>query len=136
MRFLVDANVLSEATKQIPSEPVLDWLERHETDLAVNPIILGEVEYGILLVPAGRRRTRLMNWFHQGIAHLRMLDLDRVTAQIWAGLLADLQRRGRTMPVKDSLIAATALQYQLTIATRNLADYRHCGATLLNPFES
>ena len=136
MEYLVDANVLSEPTKQLPSKSVSDWLSRHETELAINPIILGELEYGILLLPSGRRRTRLLDWFAHGVAHLQVLDFDRDTARIWAVLLAGLKRKGRAMSLKDSLIAATALQYQLTLATRNVSDYRHAGVRLVNPFES
>ena len=55
VNFLVDANVLSEATKPQPAPSVVDWLRAHERRLVVNPIILGELEYGILLLPAGRR---------------------------------------------------------------------------------
>ena len=51
MSFLVDANVLSEATRPEPNAPVLDWLERHERDLAVDPVVLGEIRFGILLLP-------------------------------------------------------------------------------------
>jgi predicted nucleic acid-binding protein len=49
--------------------------------------------------------------------------------------LAELKLQGRTMPIKDSLIAATARQYRLAVATRNVEDYRHAGITLVNPFE-
>lgn len=58
-RFLVDANVLSEATKPAPNERVVEWLERNEPEVAVDPIILGEIRFGILLLPRGRRRSRL-----------------------------------------------------------------------------
>jgi toxin FitB len=135
LKFLVDANVLSEATKATPSQAVLDWLGRQETQLAVNPIIVGELEYGILLLPAGRRRRRLLNWFETGAAALRVLELDRETAHIWATLLASLKRKGHAMPIKDSLIAATALQHGLTVATRNTSDYRYTGVRCENPFE-
>jgi AbrB family looped-hinge helix DNA binding protein len=134
LKFLVDANLLSEPTKEHPSQAVVDWLARHEADLAVNPIILGEIEYGILLLPSSRRRKRLLDWFTDGLAHLRVLDIDGETSKSWAILLADLRRRGRAMPIKDSLIAATALQYQLTVATRNTSDYRYAGVALVNPF--
>lgn len=136
VNFLVDANVLSEATKPQPAASVVDWLRACERHLVVNPIILGELEYGILLLPAGRRRTRLQKWFTDGVKKLRVLDIDVDTARKWAGLLAELQRKGRVMPIKDSLIAATARQYRLTIATRNVHDYRHAGVTLVNPFET
>ncbi len=135
MNFLVDANVLSEATKPQPAPSVVDWLRTNERHLIVNPIILGELEYGILLLPPGRKRTRLENWFAGGAKKLHLLNLDVDTARVWAGLLAELKRKGRAMPVKDSLIAATARQYRLTVATRNVDDYRHAGVELVNPFE-
>lgn len=133
--FLVDANVLSEASKPHPVETVVTWLRANDRRLVVNPIILGELEYGILLLPAGKRRTQLEKWFADGVHVLRVLDLDGDTARIWASLLAELKRKGRAMPLKDSLIAATARQHRLTIATRNTQDYRHAGVTLVNPFE-
>ena len=102
--------------------------------LVVNPIILAELEYGILLLPAGRRRTRLEKWFSAGVKTLPVLDLDAGTAKVWAELLAELKRKGRAMPIKDSLIAATARQYRLTVATRNVNDYRYAGVAMVNPF--
>jgi predicted nucleic acid-binding protein len=133
--FLVDANVLSEATKPRPTASVVDWLRRNEGGLVVNPIVLGELEYGILLLPAGRRRARLEKWFAEGMKRLPVLDLDAETARIWAGLLSELKRKGRAMPIKDSLIASTARQYRLTVATRNTDDYLHAGVRLVNPFK-
>lgn len=134
MRYLVDANILSEATRPEPSPVVVQWLRDHEAELVVSPIILGEIEYGILLLPAGKKRTQLLSWLRRGIQRLRVLDLDSGTAAVWAELLSRLKRKGRAMPVKDSLIAATAIQHQLTIVTRNVADFRHVGVPLINPF--
>lgn len=90
MKYLVDANVLSEPTRPAPGARVVGWLRAHEAELAVNPVILGELEYGILLLPAGRRRARLERWFAEGIQRLRVLDLDARTAREWARLLARL----------------------------------------------
>ena len=61
MKYLVDADVLSEATKPQPAAHVVEWLRNHDSDLAVNPIIVGELEYGILLLPTGRRRKKLLD---------------------------------------------------------------------------
>ena len=135
MKFLVDANVLSEPTKHTPSERVIDWLRDQESELVVTPIILGEIEYGILLLPAGKKRTRLVAWFGHGVQRMRSLDFDARAASAWAALLARLKRKGHAMPVKDSLIAATALAHGLTVATRNSADYRHAGVPLVDPFD-
>ncbi len=134
MKFLVDANVLSEPTKAAPSARVVAWLREHEPRLLVNPIVLGEIEYGILLLPAGKKRTRLLEWFSDGVQRMRSLDLDASTASAWAALLAKLKRKGQAMPIKDSLIAATAIAHGLTVATRETADYRHAGVPLVNPF--
>jgi predicted nucleic acid-binding protein len=134
VKYLVDANVLSEPTKPAPDAHVVAWLRRHERDLAVNPIILGELEYGILLLPAGKRRTRLEHWFTVGVPRLRVLDFDTASAAAWARLLARLKKKGRAMPIKDSLIAATALTHGLTVATRNVADFRAAGVSIENPF--
>jgi predicted nucleic acid-binding protein len=136
MKFLVDANVLSEGTKPQPVEAVVEWLTKHNEDLAVNPIILGELEYGILLLPPGRRRRGLERWFAEGVRTLHSFELDRDTASVWAVLLADLERVGHTMPIQDSLIAATARQHRLTVATRNVEDFRHAGVAIVNPFEA
>jgi len=134
MKFVVDANVLSEVTKPTPSGRVIAWLRRHEAELVVTPIVLGELEYGILLLPAGKRRTRLVDWFAKGAQRMRSLDLDARTASAWAGLLSRLKKKGLAMPVKDSLIAASALANGLTVATRDTDDFRNSGVPLVNPF--
>jgi predicted nucleic acid-binding protein len=134
MTFLVDANVLSEATRPRPDEAVLAWLGLNEAALAVTPIILGELQYGILLLAPGKKRDRLLDWFGTGVRHLPVIDLDAETGRVWPMLLAELKRKGRSMPVKDSLVAATARQHRLTVATRNTSDFAHAGVEVVNPF--
>jgi predicted nucleic acid-binding protein len=134
--FLVDANVLSEATRSAPDTRCLAWLEKHERELAVDPVILGEIRFGILLLPKGRRRRMLEQWFDGGVRRLRCLPWDAETGFRWAELLASLRRTGRAMPIKDSLIAATALVHGLTVATRNRADFEHAGVTIVDPFRA
>ena len=134
MKFLVDADVLSEPTKPSPNHRAVEWLRQNERDLAISSIVLGELEFGILLLPAGRRRTRLQQWFVQGVQKMRTLDFDTQAAAEWARLLARLRKKGHAMPVKDSLIAATALAHGLTVATRNISDFRNSGVSLVDPF--
>ena len=134
MKYLVDANVLSEPTRARPDPGVLEWLARHERDLAVDPIILGEVRFGILLLPRGARRSRLERWFAEGVERLHCLPWDAETGLRWAELLAQLRSRGRAMPVKDSLIAATALVHGLVVATRNRSDFEQAGVEVSDPF--
>lgn len=134
MTFLVDANILSEPTKPEPSSRVVAWLRRHERELAVDPIVLGEIRFGIYLLPLGQRRRRLERWFQLGIASLVCLPWDATIGLRWAQLLADLRGRGLAMPIKDSMIAATALQHRLTIATRNVKDFAKTGVKVVDPF--
>ena len=134
MTYLVDANVLSEATRPDPDLGVVDWLRRHEREMAVDPVILGEVRFGILLLPQGRRRARLESWFDTGVERIHCLPWDAATGMRWAQLLADLRAIGQAMPVKDSMIAATALVHRLIVATRNRNDFEKARVTIVNPF--
>ena len=134
MSFLVDANVLSEATKPDPDPEVLDWLLRHEPQIAVDPVILGEIRFGILLLPAGKRRERLEAWFRVGIERIHCLAWDAATGLRWAELLAELRVSGQSMPIKDSMIAATALVHDLAVVTRNRRDFEKAGVEVIDPF--
>lgn len=134
MTFLVDANVLSEATRPHPDPGVLEWLSRHEREIAVDPVVLGEIRFGILLLPAGKRRERLERWFQEGIERIYCLPWEAATGLRWARLLADLRGSGRSMPVKDSLIAATALVHGLAVVTRNRRDFEPAGVEIVVPF--
>jgi predicted nucleic acid-binding protein len=131
-RYLVDANVLSEATKPSPDAQVVGWLQRNESEIAVDPIILGEIRFGILLLPRGRRRARLERWFGEGVRRLQCLPWEARTGMRWAELLAALRAAGRAMPIKDSLIAATALSHDLALATLNRRDFDAVGVTIVD----
>lgn len=135
MTYLVDANVLSEATRADPDPKVLEWLRRNERDLVVDPIVVGEIRFGIHLLPPGRRRRRLERWFEDGIKRLRCLPWDLTTGLRWAKLLAGLRASGRSMPIKDSLVAATALAHDLTVATRNTRDFKNARVKFTDPFD-
>lgn len=135
MRYLVDANVLSEATKPLPHRAVVEWLRRNEREIVVDPIVLGEIRFGILLLPRGKRRTRLERWFDEGITRLHCIPWEGSTGLRWAELLASLRRSGRAMSVKDSLIAATAIVHGLAVATHNVDDFASAGVEVVDPFE-
>jgi hypothetical protein len=132
--YLVDANILSEATKPQPQAKIIQWLRDNEADLTVDPIILGEIRFGIHLLPASARRRRLEKWFSRGVERIHCLPWDAATGLRWAKLLADLRKSGRSMPIKDSLIAATALTHGLTVATRDTSDFAKAGVKVVDPF--
>jgi predicted nucleic acid-binding protein len=132
--FLVDASALCEATKPAPEPKVLEWLRANEAELAVDPIILAEIRSGIDRMPPGQRRKRFERWFADGVENVVCLPIDAATGIRWAQLLAKLRASGRAMPFKDSLIAATALLHDLTVATRNIRNFQQAGVTVFDPF--
>jgi hypothetical protein len=133
VKHLVDANVLSEATKPNPDPRVVEWLRRNERSVVVDPVVLGEVRFGILLLPRGARRAKLERWFEQGVGRIQCLSWDSTVGLRWAQLLADLRHRGRPMSIKDSLIAASALAHDLTLATLNQRDFKPARVKLVDP---
>jgi predicted nucleic acid-binding protein len=132
--FLVDANVLSEPTRPAPDANVVEWLRTHAAECVIDPVILGEMRFGILLLPKSKKRTSLERWFDSGIQGIRCLEWDASHGLRWAELLARLRSKGTAMPIKDSLIATTALVHGLTVATRNGADFAKAGVRVVNPF--
>ena len=134
MRYLVDANVLSEPTKPVPDPNVIAWLRENERELVVDPIVLGEIRFGIDLLPSGKKRRALDHWFEHGVRRIACLPWDAATALRWAKLLADLRRSGQGIPIKDSLVAATALTHGLAVATRNTRDFKRAEVEVIDPF--
>jgi toxin FitB len=135
MTYLVDANLLSEPTKQSADKKVVDWLTANEASLVVDPIIIGELRIGILTLPRGRKRERLEQWFEGVVEIIECLPWDAKVSRRWAALVVDLKRKGETVPLLDGMIAATALQHDLIVATRNTRDFQKTGVKTLNPFD-
>lgn len=112
---------------------MVEWLRRNEAAIVIDPVILGEIRFGILLLPRGARRTRLERWFAESVRRFHCVPWDAATGLRWAELLADLRTRGRSMPIKNSLIAATALVHDLPVPTLNRQDFEAAGVRLTDP---
>ena len=134
MIYLVDANILSEPTKPKPDAKVVGWLIANERDFVVDSVILGEIALGILVLPRGRKRTQLERWFETVAERIECLAWDASISRRWAQLVADLRKKGQSLPVLDSMIAATALEHGLTVATHNVRDFQKAGVPVLDPF--
>jgi hypothetical protein len=137
--FLIDTNVLSEYNRPGgPDVGVKHWLETTDRQSQyVSVITLAEIQKGIELLAEGKRRAQLEEWLTQNLEAWfsgRILPVDRRVASQWASLAALGARAGRPLPAVDSLIAATALAYDLTIVTRNTRDFEGIGASTLNPW--
>jgi len=135
MIYLVDANVLSEPTKQSADPRVVAWLDANESNLIVDSIIIGELRIGILALPRGRKRDRLEQWYETVIETIECLAWDATISRRWAALVVELKRKEETVPLLDGMIAATALEHDLTVATRNTRNFQKTGVKTFNPFK-
>ena len=135
MAYLLDTNVLSEFLKKAPNELVIQWFsESDESQHHISTLTIGEIQKGISKLTASRRKDELKDWFDRVITRYqdRIVPVGLETARIWGDLIASLELRGRSLPVIDSLIAATALERDLTIVTRNETDFEPTGVKFLN----
>jgi toxin FitB len=125
MRFLLDANVLSEGVRTRPDSGVANWLVQNESRAAISELTIGELTKGAFLLPAGPKRRRILSWITEVEIAFddRVLALSRDVLKKWGQLCGTHEAQGRRWPVLDSLLAATALFHDLTIVTRNTADF-------------
>lgn len=138
MSYLLDTNVLSELRRKQADRHVVAWFAgRSAQSLFLSVLTLGEIRKGIAalgLVDATRRQA-LSDWLEVDLPTFflgRVLGVDAAVADRWGGLQA---RAGRPLPAIDSLLAATALQHNLTLVTRNVRDFAGLGLNLVNPWE-
>lgn len=136
--ILLDTNVVSEVMKAAPSAAVLKWLnDQSSSDLYVSAVTIGEIEYGLRILPGSRRRLQLREKFDQFIAVAfaqRVLAYDETTARIYGEIMGLRKEVGRPMSVPDGQIASIARSHRMSVATRNTRDFEECGVDLLNPF--
>ena len=134
--YLVDTNCISEATKPRPNAGVARWL--HETDdslLHLSVLTLGELRKGI--VAMGKRRTKLEFWLEIELRHRfqgKLLAVTESVADRWGTLTTQARVRGAHLPAIDGLLAATALEHNLTVATRNTKDFEAAHVPVFNPW--
>jgi toxin FitB len=135
MTYLLDTNVVCEATSKHPEASVVAWLEAHSHECFLSSVSFGEIWKGLHRLPEGRRKRALMQWAEalESDFTQQILGLDTMTLKSWGKLYAKHEAIGFNMDVMDSLIAATALVHQLTVVTRNTADFP-ADVTTLNPW--
>ena len=130
MIYLLDTNVLSERTRNRPSPKVTSFLRKvPAADARVPAIVLGEIKQGVESNP-----TPQLQQFLEDVLTLPVAPFDELEALAWGEMTAAALAQGRTLYVRDSLIAATAKAHGWTVVTRNVSDFGAFGVKLFNPF--
>ena len=125
MTYLLDTNVICAGTAKHPDPSVLTWIEAHAEECCLSCVSLGEIWKGIHLMPESKRKRALSRWATEieGDFGDRTIDLDTAVLKAWGKLYATQVANGFNMGILDSLLAATALVHDLTVATRNTSDF-------------
>ena len=134
--FLLDTNVVSELVKPAPEPRVIAFLTS-QTDLWLSTIVLHELDFGLNLLPRGRRRDRLSSVLSTFLSEYsdQIIPVDRREAEQAAAMRAQARRLGRVLYLADALIAGTAKAHDLSLATRNVMDFNDLGVEVTNPWE-
>lgn len=136
MSYLIDTNVLSELRNRKPDANVAAWTQaRPRQSLYLSVLSLGEIRKGIEGVADPAFRQTLTDWLEVELPNYfigRLLDINTAVADRWGRVQASA---GRTLPVIDGLLAATALEHDLTLVTCNTKDFAGLGVQLINPWE-
>jgi predicted nucleic acid-binding protein len=138
--FLLDTNIPSELTRPVPDSRVRDWVASQENaSLYLSVVSVGELRRGFTLLARSKRRTQLELWFEQYLLPLfagRILPVTQSIGDRWGVLDGECQLRGTPISTADGMIAATALEHDLTIVTRNVKDFAGLCAAVFNPWDA
>ena len=132
---LLDTNVVSELTRETPDSRVLAFLAGHD-DLWLSAVVLHELDFGVGLLPPGRRRDDISAALSAFVTEYedRILPVGRSEARQAAALRARAHRSGRVLDLGDALIAGTASANDLSVATRNVRDFDGLGLDVIDPW--
>lgn len=133
--IFVDANVLSETLRKSPA--VGAWLVRHDGELALSTVAIGEIAYGIWKIHPDQRAARLQAGLDEWRRRFadRIFGLTEAAALAYGEIMGNASRHGRTMTAPDGMIAAIARVNGGRLATRNLRDFETTGLQLVSPWD-
>lgn len=135
---ILDTNVVAEMMKPWPSPAVASWLNSQESPtLFLTTITVGEIGYGLRVMPQDQRRLQLEQGFERVLAEAfagRVLAFDEEAARHYGEVMGRRQEIGRPLSVLDGQIASIARARGWAVATRNVRDFVECGVEIINPF--
>jgi toxin FitB len=136
--WLLDTNVISELRKPKPSSSVLAWIETQKFESLITSVVcMSEIVSGIRAQSNTAMQNSLNDW-HVGIVQPmfegRTIQLSQSIVITWLGLIRDLHGQRRSAPPADLLIAATCLEMNVPVVTRDVYPFTEVGVPTLNPF--
>ena len=138
--IILDTSIVSELMRPNPSSNVVAWVAGQAAqNLYLSTVTEAELLYGVEIVPAGRRRDRLLievEGMLQEDFEGRILPFDSAAAQAYAVIAATRRAAGRPINHADCQIAAIALSREASVATRDVDDFEGAGIEVINPWES
>ena len=147
MMYLLDTPVVSEYLKRKPSIKVIEWLDaQDEHSLYISCLTIAELRKGYYKLESSavseqesRRAAKISDWIQKLEERFagRSVEVDNDVLEIWASMCGRSEAEGNKLPVIDSLLAASALAFDLTVVTPNVADFRRCleAMKIYNPYE-
>jgi len=139
MTWLLDTNVVSEVGKPEPDPTLMAWLEAHAEDCSLSVVTLAELRWGIERLAEGRRKAERERDFAFMVEDYRgrFFDFDAPAAFEWGRYAAELEAEygadwWKQFDQRDTMIAAIAREYGLTVVTRNERHFPFCKT--VNPF--
>jgi predicted nucleic acid-binding protein len=136
--IILDTNVLSALMRKVPETLVVKWLDRQPAESVwITSITLFETQFGLALLPTGRRRQTLEAAFAQLLKEdleNRVLDFDSAAATEAASLAAERQKAGRPVDMRDTQIAGIALSRHARLATRNTRHFEDLMVPIVDPW--
>ena len=136
--IILDTNILSELMRSSPERKVVDWIVRHGAEgLRTTAVCQAEILAGIAVLPSGRRRRDLEQGASEIFSNVlrdKVLPFDSNAASHFGIVVARRRTAGLQSKPPDAMIAAVALAHGAVVATRNIADFTHCGVTLHDPW--
>lgn len=137
--IILDSNVVSEIMRPQPEERVIAWLDRQpRQSVWVTTITILEVRFGLLTMPAGKRRDVYTQGFENILDRLdrRIASFDFEAAQHASDLMASRKTKGIPRESRDTMIAGIVLAHHATLATRNVRDFDDIPAIVVDPWRS
>jgi len=138
MNYILDTNVISELVASEADQRVIAWIDSLDSEnVFLSVITIGELKKGIEKLPNSKRKSTLETWLQEDLLvrfRDHIIPLDIPVLLTWGKLVASTEKQGNPMPAIDSLLAATAAQFDFTLATRNTGRFKPAGISLIDPW--